>query len=201
MQFASLRMVAQGTQYTVSRLVIKKPGDLPLAACPPLRSPQQQPSKCADQGRTAGHTRDPSQVSSCQAVEQAPGCLQPKERGGWHVVGSSSEQTAPARLRALLVVIAPKAVIISSFLSGSSANGPWPKSPPQRGTLLYLGYTQRFSAVFCSYRNLSVSLRFSVEGKQTPTSPLASQHVHCHVRRPKQRLGRIALSQALGEWV
>lgn len=93
------------------------------------------------------------------------------------MVGSSREQTPPARLHALLVVIAPKAVIISSFLSGSSANGPWPKYPPQRGTLLYLGYTQRFSAVFCFYRNLSVSLTFSVEGKQTLTSPLASQHI------------------------
>lgn len=65
----------------------KKPGGIPLAACPPPCSPQQRPSKCMGQGRTTSHVSPPfpgvplsscwagSQVASNQRKEVAPTCL------------------------------------------------------------------------------------------------------------------------------
>lgn len=100
----------------------KKPGGVPLAACPPPCSPQQRPSKCMGQGRTTSHVSPPFPGVPVKQLSRVSGCIQPKERGGSHLFGSPREQTPPARPHTLLVGIASKAVIISSVLPGSSAD-------------------------------------------------------------------------------
>lgn len=133
-------------------------------------------------------------------LSRLSGCIQPKERGGCQASGSPREQTPPLRPCALLVVVAPKAVLISSFwifCSVRDANHPWHKFFLQKGTLLYLGYTQRFPAIFCFYRNIS-QFRSGLLLRGNKPQPLPLPPVHWHFRRPKQRLSRIALSQALG---
>lgn len=128
MQLASLRLVSQGTRSMVSCLVIKKPVDLPLATCPPPHSTEYHPSKCESQGRTTGPTIPPLPGSPpAKLLSRLPDCVWHKERGGW--CGTPRAQTPPSRPHVLLVVIASKAVVISSFLSGIPANGSQHKFP------------------------------------------------------------------------
>lgn len=73
-----------------------------------------------DQGRTAGDAAPPSQVSSCQAVEQALRLHPAAGRGGYLDFGSAREQSLPP-VRLPCMVIASKAATIPSLLFGSSA--------------------------------------------------------------------------------
>jgi len=177
MQFASLRLVAQGTRCSVSHLVTKSLGTSPL----PTAASQRE---CGPgQDNWSWHSLLP-RPPPAKLSSRLLGCVQPKERGGCPL-GSPREQTAPARPHTPLVEKASKAITIFAFLSGFSevqvmlmvyGTGSCFRKEQYP---IWVGYTQRFSAIFLFLQKpLSISLMFSVKEKQTPMSPLASRYTH-----------------------